>query len=382
MTIESQVAPKPQSAHAKAQRTDSEIFVGIQMLRGLAASMVVVHHYVASQAERGAELGRWWHEFGGSGVDIFFVISGFIMMITQSDPSGQRNYSAKKFLTRRLLRIAPLYWVLTALAFGMASLAGAAVNTQIPFDKFVMSMLFLPYSPGPISMSDTAHLAYVIPMAWTLTFEWFFYLVFAAALAFGLQAFAQLRFIAATFIALIAAGILARPETPILQVVTSPLLIEFLLGCLVATMYRKGVRMPAWIALPVALVAVGILTNQLHGNVFERTAIWGLASFALISAASLNRREIALSLVTRPFARLGDISYSLYLSHFFTLALFVRIQDRVPLLAESFGWLTLAAFVLLNLFGAEMCYRFIENPARRFFARADFGWLRPKRKAA
>jgi peptidoglycan/LPS O-acetylase OafA/YrhL len=125
-----------------------------------------------------------------------------------------------------------------------------------------------------------------------------------------------------------------------------------------------------------------MLVNQWHGNVYERTALWGLASFALISAASLNRREIGLSLATRPFARLGDISYSLYLSHFFTLALFVRLQDRVPPLAESFGWLTLAAFVLVNLFAAEMCYRFIENPARRFFARADFAWLRPKRKAA
>ena len=165
-----------------------------------------------------------------------------------------------------------------------------------------------------------------------------------------------------------------------MQVVTSPLLIEFLFGCLVATLYRKGMRLPAWLALPIALAAVGMLTNQLHGNVYERTAIWGLASFALISAASLNRREIMLSLLTRPFARLGDISYSLYLSHFLTLALFVRIQDRVPPLTESFGWLTLMAFVLLNLIGAEMCYRFIENPARRFFARVDFAWLR--RKAA
>lgn len=372
MTVESQAAVRP-----REKEQASEIFVGIQMLRGLAASMVVVHHYVASQAERGVDLGRWWHEFGGSGVDIFFVISGFIMMITQSDASGQRAYSARTFLVRRLLRIAPLYWVLTALAFGLASLAGAAVNTQIPLEKFLLSMLFLPYSAEPISMSDTAHLAYVIPMAWTLTFEWLFYLVFAAALALGLQAWARLRFIAVTFVALVAAGMLARPEAPLLQVITSPLLFEFLLGCAVAVMYRRGWRLPVWLALPLALAAVGVLVNQWHGNVFARTAVWGMASFGLIAAAALLRHEMALSAVTRPFARLGDISYSLYLSHFFTLALFVRLQDRLPWLDASYGLLTVAAFVLLNLFGAELCYRFIENPARRFFARADLAWLRP-----
>jgi exopolysaccharide production protein ExoZ len=336
---------------------------------------------VASQAERGAEVGRWLHEFGGSGVDIFFVISGFIMMITQSDMGGKkREYSARQFLMRRLLRVVPLYWVLTALAFGLASLAAATVNTQIPLEKFLLSMLFLPDSDGAVSMNDAAHTAYVIPMAWTLTFEWFFYLVFAAALAFGLQAYARLRFIALVFAALVAVGVLAQPQVPILQVVTSPLLFEFLLGCAVAVLYLKGLRLSAWIALPLALVAVGVLVNQLHGTVFERAAIWGLASFALIMAASLNQREIAPSAVTRPFARLGDISYSLYLSHFFTLALFVRLQDRIPVLNESYGLPALAAFALLNLLVAEGCYRCIEDPARKLFAQGGFARLRPRRK--
>ena len=357
------------------------MFIGIQILRGLAAAMVVCHHYLASQVERGAAVSHWWLEFGGSGVDIFFVISGFIMMITQSDASGKkREYSARNFLTRRLMRIAPLYWVLTALAFGLASLAGAAVNTQISGEKFLMSMLFLPYSEGDIVMNLDAHTAYVIPMAWTLTFEWFFYLVFASALAFGLHSYARLRFIAVVFIALVAAGLLARPEAPILQVITSPLLFEFLLGCAVAVFYLKGLRLHPAIAVALAVTAVGVLVNQLHGTVFERTAIWGLASFGLVMAASLTERELGQSILIRPFARLGDISYSLYLSHFFTLALFVRLQDRLPPLNESFGIPAIVAFAALNIFVAEMCYRFIEDPSRKFFARADFSWLRPKRK--
>lgn len=343
--------------------------------------MVVCHHYLASQVERGADVGRWLLEFGGSGVDIFFVISGFIMMITQSDASGKkREYSAKNFLLRRLMRIAPLYWVLTALAFSLASLAAAAVHTQIGGEKFLMSMLFLPYSEHAITMNSDAHTAYVIPMAWTLTFEWFFYLVFASALALGLHAYARLSFIAVVFTALVAAGLLVQPEAPILQVITSPLLFEFLLGCAVAVFYLKGLRFNPIIAVVLAITAVGVLINQLHGSIFERTAIWGLASFALVMAASLSAREVKQTLPVRPFARLGDISYSLYLSHFFTLALFVRLQDRLPVLNESFGIPAILAFAVLNLFVAEMCYRFIEDPARNFFALADFSWLPSKRK--
>lgn len=357
------------------------MFIGIQILRGLAAAMVVCHHYLASQVERGAEVGQWALEFGGSGVDIFFVISGFIMMITQSDLAGKGwQYSAKQFLARRLVRIAPLYWVLTALAFGLASLAGAAVNTQIGLEKFLMSMLFLPYSEQAISMSADAHTAYVIPMAWTLTFEWFFYLVFATALAFGLHSYARLRFIATVFVALVVIGLLAQPQAPVLQVMTSPLLFEFLLGCGVAVIYMKGLRLKTEFAVLLAVIGVAVLVNQMHGSAFERTAIWGLAAFALISAAALGEREIRPTFAIRPFARLGDISYSLYLAHFFTLALFVRIQDRVPVLNDSFGVPAIVAFALLNILVAELCYRFIEDPARKFFARADFAWLGSKRK--
>lgn len=353
------------------------MFIWVQVLRGLAAAMVVCHHYVASQAEHGAQVSRWLLDFGGSGVDIFFVISGFIMMITQSDIG--RQHPGRQFLVRRLMRIAPLYWALTALAFGLASLAGPAVNTHIGFGKFMMSMLFLPSADHPIDMATDAHTAYVIPMSWTLTYEWLFYLVFATALAFGLHAYARIKFIALIFVLFIVAGLLWQPQALLLQVITSPLLLEFLLGCGVAALYLQGVRLRTSQALLLAAIAVVVLANFLHGSVFSRVAIWGLAAFGLVLAATLAPPGRKPGPALRPFARLGDISYSLYLSHFFTLALFVRLQSHIPPLSDGFGIATICAFVLLNLLVAELSYRFIEEPARRFFARPHFGWLRSRK---
>lgn len=359
------------------------MFIWVQILRGVAAAMVVSHHYIASQAERGAEVSRWLLDFGGSGVDIFFVISGFIMMITQPDAAGKHAGapSPKQFLLRRLVRVAPLYWVLTALAFGLAALAGGEVNTHISAGKFLMSMLFLPHGEPGLLMSEEAHRAYVIPMAWTLTYEWFFYLVFALALAFGLKPMARLQFIALCFTGCVLAGLDAHPAALLLQVVTSPLLYEFLLGCLVALLYMNGLRLNAAQVLLLAALSGTALINLVHDSVFARTVWWGFAAFALVIAATLYESGTKPPAITRPLAWLGNISYSLYLSHFFTLALFVRLQDHLPPLDEGFGLLAIAAFVLLTLNVAGLCYRLIEDPARKLLSRPGIAWQRPKGNA-
>ena len=190
------------------------MFIWIQVLRGVATAMAVCHHYVAAQVERGGAVSRQrLLRFGGAVANIFFVISGFIMMITQSAPAGP--FSARTFLWRRLVRIAPLYWMLTATAYSLATAAAGMVNTEFSARKFILSMLFLPYSEGPVDMSAQGYQAYVLPIAWTLTYEWLFYLVFAIALALGLQPVMRLGIIAGCFAASVIAGIVFSPSTPL-----------------------------------------------------------------------------------------------------------------------------------------------------------------------
>lgn len=353
------------------------MFIWVQVLRGLAAAMVVCHHYVASQAGSGSNVSHWLLNFGGAGVDIFFVISGFIMMITQSDPS--RRYSAREFLWRRLARIAPLYWALTALAFAMVLIAGNAINSQISTQEFFMSMLFLPYSETNISMSVSAHTAYVIPMAWTLTFEWYFYMVFAISLALGLKPQARLPLIASWFLVAVIAGYIFKPSMLILQMMTNPIIFEFLFGSIIAIIYMRGCRLGGLQALALATVSLLILSTLMHAYPITRTLIWGSAAFALIAAATLyeGRTDTSKSKAIRPFARLGDISYSLYLSHFFSLALFTRLQNHLDFLADGFNPVTITAFIMLAWFVAEACYRIIEEPARDFFKRRDICPAKP-----
>lgn len=340
-------------------------FILLQILRGVAAAMVVCHHYVASQIERHLEVRPWIENLGGSGVDIFFVISGFIMMITQSDPA--KVVSAKDFLWRRLLRIAPLYWALTITAFALVMLAGDSINSEFGLQKFLTSMLFLPDGTG-IDMEASAHTAYVIPMAWTLTYEWYFYLVFAVTLAFGIQALTRLGLMVIWFAACVAIGFVFQPTSLILQVATSPIVFEFLLGCLIAILYSKGYRLNGLQASALGMVAVILLSNSLHESAFEQILFWGVPAFMLISAASLYEAGKPDLAMLRPLVRLGDISYSLYLSHFFCLALFVRMQDRSTSLDKGFSLLSIGVFALLILLVAELCYRFIEEPSRKFFA--------------
>jgi exopolysaccharide production protein ExoZ len=342
------------------------MFIWVQVLRGIAAAIVVCHHFVASQADKVGNVNPWLINFGGSGTDIFFVISGFIMMITQSDSA--KDLSAKHFLVRRLVRIVPLYWILTAVAFALASVASASVNTHVSLQKFVMSMLFLPYSETDLVMTSSGFKAYVIPMAWTLTYEWYFYLVFALTLALGLKSFARLQFIAAWFVCCAVIGFVFQPSSLLLQVLTSPLVFEFLLGCAVAMLYMNGARLNGFQSALLAVAAMVVLANIFHHSAISRTLLWGFASFALVAAAALyegGKKHMAL---IRPLSWLGDISYSLYLSHFFTLALFVRLQTHLAPLQEGFGILAMFVFVLLNLVVSELCYRFIEEPARVFFA--------------
>ena len=343
------------------------MFVWIQVLRGVAASLVVLHHYFASQIERGAEISRWLENLGASGVDIFFVISGFIMMMTTTQAG--RVPAAGEFLKRRLVRIAPLYWALTAIAFAMVLAAGSAVNTVVTPEKFLASMLFLPYHNGAIDMAMLAHKAYVIPMAWTLTYEWYFYLVFALTLAIGLRPAGRLLFMGTWFAVTVAIGWLLQPTALIAQVASQPMVFEFLLGCLVAMLYGKGWRMGGAPALLLAVVGMGVLSHIFHHTAYDRTLYWGLAAFALIAAAALYRNSQVQSTAMRPWIWMGDISYSLYLSHFFTLALFVRLQKRFAFLSDSFAPLTMLAFLLLVVLVAAGCYYVIEEPARKLLAR-------------
>src|ERR1700677_21742 len=150
-------------------------FRGIQILRGLAACMVVVHHATqmwSQSVTRITGLPVWWT--GAAGVDIFFVISGFVMAVSTIGRE-HKTHPARSFLERRIIRIFPLYWIVSAvLLLKVAALewhpqlAGSSPHVHVTFGYLLASFLLIPYRDS---------LGNILPLliaGWTLSYEMFF----------------------------------------------------------------------------------------------------------------------------------------------------------------------------------------------------------------
>lgn len=350
----------PASVHT-AGRTDT--LVGIQLLRGLAALLVVFHHYVGTSTERGFVIaGLAGSQVGNVGVDIFFIISGFIMEYT----SGGKPYvpgDRARFIARRLIRILPLYWTLTILAFAIATLSGNAVHSPAPVHQFITSMLVLPGDDG------TGKTGYIISMAWTLTYEFYFYLLFSVLLS----ATARTRFmiLALTFGLCAVAERVFAPTHPLLGILTNPLLFEFLAGCLLAQLFRAGKTISQFASILLIGLAAVVLLLELKLQVqdsWARLAAWGIPAAMLVYGTvlcSTSLRPGRRPLPIQALEHVGDISYSLYLSHFFSIALFVRLYAMLSkkfAIAPELAGIALFATTLLI---AQACYQWIENPSRK-----------------
>ena len=244
-------------------------------------------------------------EAGRCGVDIFFVISGFIMWLV----TRNRETDATLFLKRRLLRIVPLYWLINI----VVAIAATAKPNLFPVDRpefshVVQSMLFIPHT------SPTGDMHPLIGQGWTLYYETFFYVLFAFTLAWFRQR--QFLCLASAILCLVCLGAWIHFESQITMTYTSPLLLEFLAGAYIGRAWLAGWALP----LRAALVAMflGIICVSLPTHIFDglaRCVTLGIpASFIVAGLLSVERRS---ALPQARFLRLlGDASYSIYLTHY------------------------------------------------------------------
>jgi exopolysaccharide production protein ExoZ len=330
----------------------------IQVLRAVAALMVVAHHATLILSERDAlPVGNWMN--GAAGVDIFFVISGFVMTISSAQ-LRKTLHPARTFLARRLERIVPLYWIVTSVKLVTLLAAPAlVVNAMGTPWHVIASYLFLP-SRDAVGQHEP-----LLAVGWTLNFEMAFYALFAVILAMR----APLLKVAAPVLIVVAfASTLPQPWMPAAVFwYERPMALEFLFGILLALSVHRVRRLPMGVAF--VLLACGFATILLWPEPLVswwRGVQWGIPALAIVAAAVALENKLG-ERVPRWTLELGDASYSIYLTHDLALPALAVLFARAKIHGAGAILYCEIAMVLAATLTGELCYRVVELPIMRWF---------------
>jgi exopolysaccharide production protein ExoZ len=337
--------------------------ISIQILRALAALLVVFHHarYQIREFEVFFYGGIW--PFGQAGVDIFFVISGFIMWVTTHD----RRTTPLQFMTNRIVRIVPLYWLLTLMVAAACLIAPSLFRGVVLTPEHVVkSLFFIPdFYPG----MPTRIWPLLLP-GWTLNYEMIFYVVFAVALL--LPRHLMIPFTGAVFATAVAAGFIFDFDSAVGKFYTEPYIMEFVAGMVIGHLWLHGrlklPALPALAAIPVAIAGLIALTPFMTPQ--NRLLVWGIPAVLIVTAGlSLDLRGASIS--SRFLRLMGDASYSIYLTHILTLGVLRTVWSHLGLIQHDLGsaCVFLAVSIAVSVLVGIAVYYAAEVPMMRFFRR-------------
>lgn len=288
----------------------------VQGLRALAALSVAFTHIAHDAISGGADP---HHRIAavdaflpwGAGVDIFFVISGFVIVHASAPLFATGGKAARIFMRHRLTRIVPLYWIMTSAFLAMLLLDPATIHGDIGGPAYLAaSYLFLPW-PRPNGLMEPA-----FGLGWTLNYEMFFYAVFTPFLLLR-------RGLAVPAAALLLAGFVLTGRfwhfgNPQLAYWSGPIILEFCAGMLLAQGFAAGIRLPLALRIGFCLAAIYLL-HCFAGDDGQREFAWGIPAVLLVAAATLAPVPARLGRAQKLLVRLGDASYAMYLVHPFVM---------------------------------------------------------------
>jgi exopolysaccharide production protein ExoZ len=337
----------------------------VQVLRAIAAASVAMRHVQHDAATLGLQTGlpfQAWNPIPWSaGVDVFFVISGLIM-VHASQSLFAKPGGARLFLTRRIARIVPLYWVATTLYVGIALLAPALLNQTYINSRFVLAS----YAFIPLARPDGV-VQPVYELGWTLNYEMLFYVLFAAAIVLPLRWSAAA--LLATLTLLVVVGCFAAPLPGPFAFWTDPILLEFGFGIIIGLACIRGLRFRgltrtclAGAGLAALLLAAAFPDTT---SLIPRPLVYGLPAGLIVAAAALAASGRPESRLAAWGAAAGNASYALYLFHPFVIRATRVVFGRTGL-AEHLGPWAFIAIALAASFGvALITYRCFEKPLTR-----------------
>lgn len=327
----------------------------IQYIRACAALLVVYQH---TREMIPAYLEYLYHLDGEMGVDIFFVISGFIMAV------ATRTEKPLGFMARRIIRIVPLYWLFTFVTVVLLALAPQLVgNIQVTPEVLFQSLLFIPHE----KLTPPHFIAPVLVPGWTLSYEMLFYILLAALSGFGPTR--RMVMVTAVFGVCVVAGVAFGPmNNPGLAVATSPLLLEFAGGMGIGYLYLRG-RLPG-LAVSATAGIIGVVALLFSAYATgPRLLMLGFPAFLLVLAAVTLEVRGKIPVIAS-WRYLGDASYSIYLGQITYLCAWRLVWRDAGFLEGEGSLLMATAFALSSLGFAALAgsavYWGVERPLLRY----------------
>jgi exopolysaccharide production protein ExoZ len=315
----------------------------IQFLRAVAATLVVYAHSIDLSQQYGKSAQEGFHflsDVGCIGVDLFFVISGFIITYVAGKYTGVGE--GVKFLQKRFYRINPIYYIATAVFIFTIMIRFWIVGRSydLSSDQFIDSAIdtFLILPLSPISFAP------LLMIGWTLTFEWLFYIMFFASILSRVKR--KILLLSGMIATLIILGYIFKSGDVRFTILTNAIMLEFLLGVIICQLYRQVKKVPVYLSAVLLLTGIGwyvylvfdtnpliaaigpILTGSLS---MDRFLHWGIpSSFVFAGCVFLEKSGKLNFLWSNKVSRLlGDASYSIYLVHFTAFSLLNILYGKV-----------------------------------------------------
>ena len=346
--------------------------ISIEILRGLAATLVVFVHVMAETQVRSvnSKLVDFYElkEFGLVGVDIFFVISGFIMVLIHGNDFLKPKASLI-FLKKRFLRIAPLYWFFTFIASFLLIVLPEFSSRGLTFDitHFFMSLGFIPWNNSVGTMFP------VLGVGWTLNYEMYFYLLFAFCLMFKKKNF--LFILTIFFILGFIVSKISDSNIPFLKMIGNPILFEFLGGVFLGWLYKKNIVIKNYFSLLIISLFLLLSNVFFHFDGSYKFIYFGLPCllllYSLVSLEKLsNIFKTISSKLLKPLLVIGSSSYSIYLSHPFVLKAVYRFIP-VSFVSNHPDVVIFSVSIIIVLFGIFVYY-LIEIPILKYTKKIFF----------
>ena len=319
----------------------------VQALRGVAALLVVTYHAVNTWSQHALDhtTDALWPN-GSAGVDIFFVISGLVMVLSADRLAG-RPGAWRTFVRQRLVRIVPLYWVMTtAKIAAVLAVPSLVLRTRLDLPYIVGSYLFLP-------VRDSAgDLFPVLPVGWTLTYEMLFYALVSVAL---LLRWPILAIAGPALGAIVVAGVTLGSDG-----FANTIVAEFVFGVLVGIAIMRGLRLPPAIAFVLMCGGCAVLLTGPVVSGVLRPLTWGVPAWCIVAGAVALEDRLAPKL-PHWLLDTGDASYSIYLMHLFVIPL---VSICVTRLVPDMLWLPfmVVGSLLASVAVGRLGYIWIEKP--------------------